>query len=235
MGVWVIVVAAGSGSRFGGPKQFAVLAGRKVIDWSVRIASCESRRVVLVVSEEYVDSVKADMRTEGVSGDDHDSRSLSASEFAPEVVVTGGATRSESVRCGLEQIPDDAEVVLVHDAARPLASNGLYERVVEAVRQGADVVVPAVDVVDTMRWRSGGIADRGKLVSVQTPQGFRPDVLRAAHATGVNASDDSTLAEMLGYSVKFVEGDSRNLKITKPEDLVAAEAFIECGDGARLW
>ena len=143
--------------------------------------------------------------------------------------MTGGVLRSDSVRCGLSRVPDDAEIVLVHDGARPLATDGVFERVIAAVRDGADAAVPVVDVTDTIRWRGGGTADRRQLAAVQTPQAFRADALRAAHAAGADATDDATLAEAAGAKVVTVEGDSRNLKITEAHDLVAAEALLKAG------
>ena len=143
------------------------------------------------------------------------------------VVVAGGVLRSDSVRYGLSVVPDDAEIVLVHDGARPLATDGVYERVIAAVRAGADAAVPVVDVTDTIRWRGGGTADRRRLAAVQTPQAFRAGVLRAAHAGGADATDDATLAEAVGATVVTVDGDSRNLKITEAHDLVTAEALLK--------
>lgn len=217
-GVWTVVVAAGSGSRFGGPKQFAFLGGERVIDRAVRVAVRRSEGVVVVVAADHAASVAG--LGEAPSG-----------TAAGVSVVSGGVTRSESVRRGIESLPDEAEVVLVHDGARPLADGALYRRVAAAVRRGADVAVPALDVVDTVRWRSGGAADRDALVAVQTPQGFRAEVLRAAHSTGADASDDASLAEMLGYNVVLVAGDRRNLKITEPADIRIAEALLAAKPG----
>ena len=207
-GVWVIVVAAGSGARFGGAKQFRDLGGQRVIDWAVQGAARQAEGVVVVVAADRVASVDSDA--------------------GPGVLVTaGGVRRSDSVRCGLALVPESADVVLVHDGARPLADAGVYRRVIEAVRCGADAVVPVVEVCDTMRWRSGGTADRSGLAAVQTPQGFRPDVLRAAHASGCDATDDASLAEAAGAQVVLVDGDPRNLKITSPDDLAVMEALLK--------
>lgn len=264
MGIWVIIVAAGSGSRFGGPKQFANLAGRPVIDWSLQVAASQSDGVVLVVAEEYVNSVTTKVTSGNMSDVNHlqntdysqDTNSENTVDITDTVVplvspqspgeptrhlavgvsralmlvVAGGATRSQSVRCGLKQVPKNAKVVLVHDGARPLADGNLYQRVIGAVLQGADVAVPAVDIVDSMRMRSGGAVDRSSLAAIQTPQAFRFDVLRTAHAADKDASDDATLAEMAGFPVVLVEGDHSNLKITRPEDLVVAEALIKASN-----
>ncbi|MEL7208683.1 MAG: 2-C-methyl-D-erythritol 4-phosphate cytidylyltransferase, partial [Actinomycetota bacterium] len=175
--VWVVVVAAGSGRRFGGAKQYERLAGRRVLDWSLDAARAVADGVVLVVAE-------------GASLDE-----------PVDHVVVGGATRSASVRSGLAAVPADAAVVLVHDGARPLASGALFARVVEAVQDGAPAVVPAVTPVDTIRERGGTTLDRDALAAVQTPQGFRADVLLAAHRGEAEASDDAALVEADGHEV----------------------------------
>ena len=146
------------------------------------------------------------------------------------LVVTGGATRSASVRAGLTAVPDDAEVVLVHDGARPLAGSDLFARVVAAVRDGADAVVPGIPVSDSLRDVEGGVVDRDAVLAVQTPQGFTDDRLRAAHAFGADASDDATLVEADGGTVVVVEGDPANLKITRPVDLAMATAALGSSD-----
>jgi 2-C-methyl-D-erythritol 4-phosphate cytidylyltransferase len=147
-------------------------------------------------------------------------------EPAADATVPGGATRSASVRAGLAAVPADAEVVLVHDAARPLASAQLFARVVDAVRGGADAAVPVVAVADTLRRRDGGTVDRDALVAVQTPQGFRASVLREAHTVDAEATDDATLVERSGGSVVLVDGEPGNRKITDPSDLHAAAGML---------
>ena len=209
-GVWTIVVGAGAGNRFGGAKQFAELGDRLVIDWAVETAARWSEGVVVVLPEQRVAAVAQ-----------------------PAVVaVTGGVLRSDSVRCGLNAVPGRAEVVLVHDGARPLATDAVFERVIEAVRAGADAAVPTVEVTDTIRHRRGGAVDRTALLAVQTPQAFRAGALRDAHNCGDDASDDATLVEAAGGSVVTVAGDSRNLKITEPHDLTVAHALLT-GTGDR--
>ncbi|HEX3542240.1 MAG TPA: 2-C-methyl-D-erythritol 4-phosphate cytidylyltransferase [Acidimicrobiales bacterium] len=203
--VWGIVVAAGAGRRFGAAKQFEVVAGRRVLDWS------------LAAAREACDGVVA---------------VLPADRLEPETVA-GGLTRSASVRAGLAAVPDTAEVVVVHDAARPLASRALFERVVAAVRAGADAAIPVVPVADTIKRIQGEqvveTVDRKALVAVQTPQAFRADALRRAHKAEPEATDDAGLIEALGGTVVVVAGDPRNLKITSPDDLIVAAAFM----GAR--
>jgi len=221
-GVWTIVAAAGEGNRFGGAKQFSRLGNRCVIDWTVQRAARWSDGVVVVLPEARAAGADA-WRLSDPDGD-----------CAGRVVaVAGGVLRSDSVRRGLSRVPDDAEIVLVHDGARPLAADGVFERVIQAVRAGADAAIPVIDLTDTIRWRGGGTADRRKLAAVQTPQAFRAGALRAAHAAGADATDDATLVEATGATVVTVEGDSRNLKITEPHDLVTAEALLESCSGAE--
>jgi 2-C-methyl-D-erythritol 4-phosphate cytidylyltransferase len=200
--VWAIVVAGGGGLRFGGPKQFEDLLGRRVLDWSVAAARDACDGVVVVVP--------ADRVTDGT--------------------VAGGPTRSASVRAGLAAVPADAEIVVVHDAARPLAGADLFERTVAAVRGGADAAIPGVPVTDTVKQVEDGrvvaTVDRSRLVAVQTPQAFRAAVLRRAHAGDPDATDDASLVEALGGRVVVVDGDPRNLKLTSPDDLLVARALL---------
>jgi 2-C-methyl-D-erythritol 4-phosphate cytidylyltransferase len=209
--VWAIVVAGGAGTRFGRPKQFAPLAGRLVLDWSVEAARSVAEGVVVVLPPDQIglsDSVQADL------------------------VVAGGVLRSDSVRAGLGALPDDADIVVVHDAARPLAGAFLFEAVVAAVVAGADAAIPGVVVSDTVKkiddeWMVSATVDRTGLVLVQTPQAFGVELLRSAHANGADATDDAALVEEVGGSIRVVPGDPANLKITHPDDLIIAEALLE--------
>lgn len=205
--VWAVVVAAGTGQRFGGAKQYAPLAGRRVLDWSVDAARSVADGVVLVVSADAAEQ----------------------NEPAVDVVVVGGATRSASVRAGLAQVPDDAAVVLVHDAARPLASHAVFRAVTDAVLAGADVVVPVVPVVDTMCDDRGAPVDRERLRAVQTPQGFAADTLRRVHQRLPEATDDASLVAASGGRLRHVQGERWNLKITETADLAVAEAILAAG------
>jgi len=148
-----------------------------------------------------------------------------------DALVTGGPTRAASVRAGLAAVPLPAEVVVVHDAARPLASVELFEAVIGAVREGADGAVPGLAVTDTLKRvddvRVTATVDRMGLVAVQTPQAFDAAVLRAAHAGTAEATDDAALVEELGGTVVVVAGDPRNLKVTGPADLMIAAALLE--------
>jgi 2-C-methyl-D-erythritol 4-phosphate cytidylyltransferase len=145
------------------------------------------------------------------------------------VAVAGGTTRSASVRAGLAAVPADAEVIVVHDAARPLAGRALWDAAVAAVRAGADGAICAVPVTDTVKRVDGAVVvetiDRAELVSVQTPQAFRASALRAAHAVGDDASDDAALVERAGGRVVIVPGSPDNLKITHAHDLAIAAAL----------
>lgn len=203
--VWTIVVAGGSGRRFGRPKQYESLGGQRVIDVSRATAERCSDGVILVVP--------------------HD-------DVADEGGVAGGDTRSASVRAGLAQVPDHVDVVCVHDAARPLASAELYERVIAAIVDGADAAVPGIAVTDTIKVidpagrASVGVLgtvtatpDRATLVAVQTPQAFDAAALRAAHSRGGDATDDAALVEAAGGKVVVVEGESLARKITTLDDL----------------
>jgi 2-C-methyl-D-erythritol 4-phosphate cytidylyltransferase len=203
MTVAAIVVAAGQGARFGGLKQFADLDNESVARRSVRGARSVASKVVLVVPADY------DGTGEGA-----------------DVVVTGGSSRAASVRCGLVACTD-ADIVVVHDAARPLASPELFHLVVDAVKNGASGAVPGLGITDTVkRVRRVGdvtIVDatvaREDLVTVQTPQAFRRTTLERAHAASNDATDDAALVESLHEQVVVVPGEPQNIKITSPSDL----------------
>jgi 2-C-methyl-D-erythritol 4-phosphate cytidylyltransferase len=147
------------------------------------------------------------------------------------VVVAGGAERQDSVRRALAALPTGVDLVLVHDAARALTPPSLVESVVAALRSGADAVVPVLPVTDTVKRVEGdrviATVDRSHLRSVQTPQGFRREVLEQAHAQDVaGATDDAALVERLGRTVLTVPGDVEAFKVTRPMDLLVAEAVL---------
>jgi 2-C-methyl-D-erythritol 4-phosphate cytidylyltransferase len=212
MEAWALVVAAGSGSRFGGEKQFAKLGGRLVLDWSLDTARSACAGVVLVLPADRIED---------------------AARWRVDAVAAGGETRSASVRAGLEEVPPSARIVAVHDAARPLAPVGLWREVIAAVRDGADAAVPSVPVTDTVKQVGADghlrTLDRANLVAVQTPQAFRAAVLRRVHAGGEDATDDAALVEAAGGRVVLVNAPPGNLKITSPIDLVVAEALLAVG------
>ncbi len=194
------MVGGGTGERFGSAKQYELIGDVRIIDLARTTAEECSDGVVVVVPAADVD------REHGVAG---------------------GATRSASVRNGLAAVPADADIICVHDAARPLASPDLFRSVIDAVAGGADGAVPGVRVTDTIKIvdRDGPTATvvstpaRESLVAVQTPQAFRASVLRAAHASGEDATDDAALVERVGGRVVVVPSDATNRKITDWEDL----------------
>jgi 2-C-methyl-D-erythritol 4-phosphate cytidylyltransferase len=204
-------VAAGGGSRFGAAKQFERLGDMSVLDRSVAAAHDACDGVVVVLAGDATWTAPAGIE-----------------------VAVGGATRSDSVRAGLAVVPADVDIVLVHDAARPLASRSLFERVVQAVAGGADGAVPGVAIADTLKRVEGDrvveTVSREGLVGVQTPQAFRAEALRAAHRLGGVDTDDAALVEAGGGVVLVVEGERNNLKLTVPGDLDLARALL---DGAR--
>ncbi|MGH9097077.1 MAG: 2-C-methyl-D-erythritol 4-phosphate cytidylyltransferase [Acidimicrobiales bacterium] len=210
-----MVVAGGTGSRFGGQKQFDLLEGKPVVAWSVAAARTVADGIVVVVP-------------------DGSARSPGADELGADQVVAGGPTRSHSVRAGLAAVPTEASVIIVHDAARPLASASLFGSVVDALAED-DVhgVVPVLRVTDTLKRVADGevstTVDREGMVSVQTPQAFVAATLRAAHAGGGEATDDAGLLEALGATVRTVPGEPSNFKLTHPEDMVIAQALVRRG------
>jgi len=202
-----VVVAAGSGTRFGGAKQFARLGGQVVAERSVEACRSVAGSVVLVVPP-------------GGTYPAH----------GADAVVPGGPTRSSSVRCGLRAVPDVVDVVVVHDAARPLASAEQFRAVVQALRDPkVDAAICAVPVADTIkRVAHGTVVEtlrRAELVAVQTPQAFRADILRRAHSGDPEATDDAALVEAVGGVVRVVPGDPTNIKLTTATDLERAQAL----------
>ena len=200
--VWTIVVAAGSGLRFGSAKQFELLGGKKIVDWAAEEALKHSVGVITVLPEGQANG---------------------------ENQVEGGKTRSESVRKGLAAVPADATIVLVHDAARPFASPAVYQHVISAVVDGAAGAVPGIPVVDTIKQVNASnvvtsTLHRETLRAIQTPQAFRADALRKAHANGGEGTDDATLIEKIAGEVVVVDGEVVNRKITTREDLEWAVA-----------
>ncbi len=215
-----MVVAGGTGTRFGRPKQFLELAGRPVIAWSVQAARSVASGVVVVVP---------------AGGDPDGSGAVTTDDaWGADLVVAGGDSRSASVRAGLAAVPEEAAVIVIHDAARPLAPPSLFEAVVAAVVSGgADGAIPVVPVSDTVKRVTDGVVtatvDRAGMVTVQTPQAFVASTLRAAHAAGGEATDDAGLLEARGATVRTVPGVPTNLKLTYPEDLTVAEALLPSG------
>lgn len=207
-----VVVAAGSGQRFGGLKQFATLGGASIASRSIELCRSVADVVILVAPSDALD------QTHGA-----------------DEVVAGGETRSESVRRGLHALPDEVSVIVIHDAARPLASEELFFSVVAELNdEKVDAAIPGLEPSDTIKrvevrdgrqWVVETI-DRRALASIQTPQAFRASALRAAHHRGGEATDDAALIERAGGTVVVVAGEPDNVKITSPSDLDLAERII---------
>ena len=215
--VVAIVVAAGSGVRLGGevPKAVRPLAGRPLVSWSVAALAAGGVTEVVVVVGDGLQDVFAEALADAP---------------IPWRLVVGGVTRQESVARGIAALPE-GEVVLVHDAARPLVPAEVVRGVVEAVRSGAPAVIPVVPMSDTIRQVGDAgsvVVDRSGLRAVQTPQGFARDVLVTAHvaAAGKDYADDAAVCEASGYEVVLVPGSREALKITEPYDLAVAEAIV---------
>ena len=217
--VTAIIVAAGSGRRFGSPKQIALLRGRPVLAWSLDVFESHPRIGAIVV----------------VLPDEKLGRDLKVGHKKITAVVTGGKQRQDSVFAGLLRVdPRRTAIVLVHDGARPLVTAEIIDRVIEgAEKKGAAVPVLALD--DTVKEIKRGAVvrtfDRETLVRVQTPQGFALDLLQRAldraRADGFYGTDDAVLVERLGAPVAAVRGDPKNIKITSPGDIRTAEALLD--------
>jgi len=219
--VWAVLAAAGDGRRLGHerPKAFVKLGERPLLAHAIELFEGHPRveRMVVVVPEGWEEPT-----------------ALLADELAAGKVaasVPGGATRALSVAAGLAEVPGSATAILVHDAARPFASEELVDRVLDAL-ESADGAVPGVPMADTVKRVGGGAVvetlDRGELRAVQTPQAFRAEPLRRAYA-GLSddiapATDCAQLVERTGGRVVVVEGEPANLKITDSDDLARAEA-----------
>jgi 2-C-methyl-D-erythritol 4-phosphate cytidylyltransferase len=227
LSVWAVLAAAGRGERLGGsadpnrPKAFAPLRGRPLLAESLERleASGWIESIIVVAPPGWEEPVI-----------------LLAEELGCGKVVAsvaGGETRADSVRIGVGEVAADAAVIVVHDAARPLVSDEVVERVVTPLSQGWDGAVPGLAVVDTVKrvGADGAVVEtlpRGELVAVQTPQAFVADVLRRALASAPasTATDCASLVEAQGGRVQVVEGDPRLLKVTTPEHLALVESWL---------
>jgi len=205
----VILVAAGEGRRFGGPKAFLDLAGKSLLEWAAAPFASFRDRVAVLRRED-----------------------LARAQLPGWKTVAGGPRRRDSVKNGLAALAPATEIVLVHDAARPLISAALVERVLAAAERHP-AVVPAIPVVDTVKRVRGEVVvetlDRTSLVAVQTPQAFRTGLLRRALEDPRDATDEAALVEGLGEPVVTVPGDPQNVKITAPEDLDLLRALLQAG------
>ncbi|WP_330297172.1 2-C-methyl-D-erythritol 4-phosphate cytidylyltransferase [Streptomyces sp. NBC_00503] len=227
-----VIPAAGRGVRLGpgAPKALRTLGGIPMLIHAVR-AMARSRAVSLVVVVAPPDGAAEVRRLL----DEH-----ALPERTEILVVPGGETRQESVRAGLEALPADVDAVLIHDAARPLVPVDTVDSVVEAVRGGAPAVVPALPLADTVKEVEPGVPGepepvvatpvRARLRAVQTPQGFDLATLLRAHekiaVDGEGATDDAGMVEQLGVTVVVVPGHEEAFKVTRPLDLVLAEAVL---------
>ncbi len=210
--VTVIIPAGGSGERLGAsiPKALVQLADRTLIEHCVSRIAPIANQIIVAAPAGYEEKFRS------LLGDDI-------------LVVTGGITRTDSVRAALSRATSD--YILVHDAARSLASTQLAGRVIDALASGEKAVIPVLPVIDTIKNVDHNnfvitTHDRNTLRAVQTPQGFEAQTLRAAHATSDDATDDAGLVEALNIPVKVVEGEERAFKITVPEDLARAQRAL---------
>lgn len=222
--VWALLAAAGAGERLGldRPKSFAALAGRPLLAESLdRLDRCPWVDAIVVAAPPGWEEPAI----------------LLAEELAAAKVVAcvpGGVTRAESVRAALAEVPDEALVVLVHDAARPLLEDEVVERVLGRLAEGYDGAVPALPLADTVKRVEAGLVretvPREGLVAAQTPQAFLASSLRRALAGELaGATDCASLVERAGGRVAVVEGDPRLLKVTTRADLALVEALLARG------
>jgi 2-C-methyl-D-erythritol 4-phosphate cytidylyltransferase len=221
-GVWAVLAAAGAGERLGSdrPKAFVKLGGRVLLAESLeRLETSDWIEAIVIVAPTGWEEPSILLAEE-----------LSAGKVSS--CVAGGATRVESVRAGLAEVPEEAAVILVHDAARPILPGEVIERVVTALGEGWDGAVPALRVVDTIK-RTGDdgrvleTLDRAGLVAVQTPQAFVASALRRAFAGNPSdATDCAALVEASGGRVRVVEGDPCLVKVTTASDLAFAERLL---------
>ena len=222
-----ILLAAGTGRRVGGndPKAFLAIGDRPILGVAARAAAAAPSVGSLIVA-----------LPEGWEGR---ARAVLEPAGTETAFVVGGASRQASVRAALAAVPEGAAVVVVHDVARPFASPDLFERVIGAVVDGADGAIPVMPVTDTIvRVRGATIVGtelREELAVAQTPQAFRPDVLREVHekadAAGLTFTDDATILAWAGFEVRTIPGEATNGKITSPADLADADRRIRAGDG----
>ncbi|MGM9735135.1 MAG: 2-C-methyl-D-erythritol 4-phosphate cytidylyltransferase [Candidatus Cryptobacteroides sp.] len=232
---YVIVMAAGSGTRMGGPlpKQFLMLEGKAVLQKTIEVflEASPGISVVTVLSPDYVDYWKL--------------YCLKHNFICPQILVPGGITRFHSVRNALARIPDGA-LVAVHDGVRPLVSKGLVSRMFDEA-EGCNGLIPVVPCVDTLKVLQshsdpdgklilnpvpGAVADRSVLFGAQTPQIFLSEILKQAYSQPYDTSftDDASVVERYGKSLSYTIGERLNIKITTREDLVIARALAESAD-----
>jgi 2-C-methyl-D-erythritol 4-phosphate cytidylyltransferase len=220
LSVWAVLAAAGSGERLGAdqPKAFVRLGELPLLAESLgRLDESDWIDQIVVAAPPGWEEPAILLAEE-----------IGCSKCA--ACVTGGATRTESVRLALAEVPEEATVVVVHDAARPLVSEFVIQRVLTALSEGWDGAVPALPVPDTVkrveREQVVETLERSELVTVQTPQAFVADVLRRAVEAGAEGPDCSSLVERAGGRVRWVQGDTRLLKVTTPADLELVSSWL---------
>lgn len=220
--VFVIIVAAGKGLRFGSelPKQYCNLLGKPVLIHTINRfrESIPSAKILLVINRDAEDLWKKIC-------DEH--------KFVSPAIVYGGNSRLESVGNAIKAIESDEGVVLIHDAVRPLVTHSIITAVIEGTRT-ADGVIPVVPVTDSLREKTGASGktvsvDRSNFMSVQTPQGFPLRLFREAYGKQLSPAltDDASVMDAAGYEISTVCGDPVNIKITNPLDLAVAQAIME--------
>ncbi len=217
--IYNIIVAAGSGSRFGAalPKQYCLMNGRPVLMHTIenmRVALPDSH-VVLVLNKDFVD---------------YWAELCEQYSFESPRVVVGGDSRWQSVKNAVDTIPDDAEVITVHDGARPIADRMMVERLIAALDE-APGAIPVVSVTDSLRQvnEQGSVpVDRALYKAVQTPQVFQAEKLIEAYSLPFTPTftDDASVMAAMGYEVALVEGDTYNIKITNPLDIEIAQLYL---------
>lgn len=216
--VSAVIVAAGEGRRFGAPKQFALLGGKTVLEWCLRAFQAHERITGIVL----------------VLDDEERSKPILNRYTKISAVTRGGQERQDSVYAGFLRLnAAAAPLVLVHDGARPLVEPALIDRVIDAALE-TGAAVPVLPIEETVKRIEGHrvveTVDRTKLFRVQTPQGFRYDVLKTAlekaRQDGFYGTDEAALVERTGRPVKAVQGEAKNLKITTPEDIRVAETLL---------
>lgn len=206
--VWAIVLAAGSGSRFGRRKQFERIGGRRLVDCVVNNATGSCDHVALVLPPGHV------WNGPGV-----------------DRLAAGGRHRSTSVRAGLALLPADTEIVVIADAAHPLASQSLYRALIDKVRCGADGAVPGLPPLEIIqRVRHARVTEtvpKDDLVMTQTPQAFRFDLLQTAHRDLPETVDDSSLLVELGHQIQVIPGEPWNLHVSTPAELTVLDGLAD--------
>ena len=217
--IYNIIVAAGSGSRFGAalPKQYCLMNGRPVLMHTIenmRVALPDSH-IVLVLNKEFVD---------------YWAELCEQYSFESPCVVVGGDSRWQSVKNAIDTIPDDAEVITVHDGARPIVDRMMVERLIAALND-APGAIPVVSVTDSLRRvneQGSYPVDRSQYKAVQTPQAFHADKLVEAYSLPFvpTLTDDASVMAAMGYEVALVEGDTYNIKITNPLDIEIAQLYL---------